>query len=116
MPAKYLPHREIEFAVNVGFLTKKMWREFFAEGGLRWQQMLWRQLRTEGYFKARPDWPDLYLPNPTHPFVKERATHLARAPLREALLKHCGIKPAAKEKRPKKLSTLRPVDISSTGS
>lgn len=80
MPAKYFPHREIEFAVNVGFLTKKMWREFFAEGGLRWQQMLWRQLRTEGYFKARPDWPDLYLPNPTHPFVKERATHLARAP------------------------------------
>lgn len=36
--------------------------------------------------------------------------------LREALLKHCGIKPATKEKRAKKLSTLRSVDISSTGS
>lgn len=80
MPAKYLPHREIEFAVNVGFLTKDMWREFFAEGGLRWQQMLWRQLRTEGYFKARTGWPDIYLPNAAHPFVKERATQLARAP------------------------------------
>lgn len=80
MPAKYVPDREIDFAVNVGFLTKEMWREFFADGGLRWQQMLWRQLLTEGYFRVREDWPDLYLPNPTHPFVKKRATFLARAP------------------------------------
>ena len=36
--------------------------------------------------------------------------------VREALLKHCGIKPPLKEKRPKRLSTLKAVDISSTGS
>jgi hypothetical protein len=81
MRPQFLPIPEIEFAVRVGFLTKEIWREFFATGGLRWQQMVWRQFREKGIFRSRAEWPDLYLPNPKHPLVRERSTYLAKAPI-----------------------------------
>ena len=81
MRPKFLPIREIEFAVAVGFLTKDLWREFFANGGLRWQQMVWKQFKEDEIFRSRPESPDLYLPNPSHPLVREKAPYLAKAPI-----------------------------------
>lgn len=72
---------EVEFAVKVGFLTKALWKEFFAYGGIRWQQKLWRQFRVEEIFRSRSEWPDLYLPNFQHPMVKSIATYLAKPPV-----------------------------------
>ena len=72
---------EVEFAVRVGFLTKNIWKEFFASGGLRWQQKLWRELRVQEIFNSRSEWPDLYIPNLKHPMVKGAATYLAKPPV-----------------------------------
>lgn len=81
MPAKYRPIREIEFAVAVGFITKEIWREFFSTGGLRWQQMVWRQFKEDRIFNARPDAPHIYLPNRKHPLVSGISDVPAKAPI-----------------------------------
>jgi hypothetical protein len=81
MPAKILPLREIDFAVKVGFLPKNLWKEFFAYGGLRWQNKLWRQFLKDDIFRSQSGQPDLYFPNPNHPLVKDRAPFIAKPPL-----------------------------------
>ncbi len=81
MPAKYVPVREVEFAVSVGFITKELWREFFSHGGLRWQQAVWRQFKEDEVFRMRPDAPNVYLPNRNHALVRGFCEVPARGPI-----------------------------------
>ena len=47
-----MPEAEIRFAARTGFLSKRIWRKFFAEGGERWQRKNWSLLSSRGFFAA----------------------------------------------------------------
>lgn len=85
-PRKY-PLAEIEFASRMGFITKPMWREFFTEDGVSWQNKRWNYFRSSGLFKGSEDHQDLLLPNPSHPFVQQLGRLVSRPP-RLAQLEH----------------------------
>jgi len=61
-----MPEAEIRFAAKTGFLTKPLWREFFAEGKPRWQRETWRLLLARGFFCQHPSRRaiDVLVPNP----------------------------------------------------
>lgn len=86
MRAKYHPLEEMEFAARVGFLTRTLWREFFGSGTLRWQNMVWRRLKEDGFFRAHAGMPGLYLPNPQHPLLDLRAPYIAKPPILSQLV------------------------------
>jgi hypothetical protein len=80
MRPRFLPIEELEFASRVGFLTRKLWDEFFAKGGPRWQNKLWRRLKEDGFFYSHPLMSNLYLPNPKQREVEVRVPFLAKPP------------------------------------
>lgn len=79
------PIREIRFAARHGFITKPLWREFFAEGVVGWQNKRWNYFRASGLFRGSKDHADLLLPNPGHPLVKETAALISKPPRLEQL-------------------------------
>lgn len=79
------PIHEIRFAARHGFITKPIWKEFFAEGVVGWQNKRWNYLRNSGLFRGSKDHADLLLPNPGHPLVKETAALISRPPRLEQL-------------------------------
>ncbi len=81
MRAKYSPNEEMELAARIGFLTRSLWREFFGKGSIRWQNMVWKKLRDDGFFRPHPIMPDLYLPNPKHPLIDVRTPYFAKPPI-----------------------------------
>jgi hypothetical protein len=81
MRPKYLPVREMEFAARVGFLTRNLWREFFAYGHRSWKDKVWLRLKQEGFFRAHAGMPDLYLPNAKNRLVDLRVPFVAKPPM-----------------------------------
>lgn len=66
------PVREIELAARTGFLSKKIWNEFFASGKLVWRNRAWKNLVARKYFL--PHYATLASDsvirlNPKHPLV-----------------------------------------------
>jgi len=66
------PVREIELAARTGFLSKKIWNEFFASGKLVWRNRAWKNLVARKYFL--PHYATLASSsvirlNPKHPLV-----------------------------------------------
>jgi hypothetical protein len=47
----YDPKREIALAVRTGFLTKKVWLDFFATGKQAWRNRVWMNLIERGFFQ-----------------------------------------------------------------
>jgi hypothetical protein len=43
-------------AAKAGFLSKRIWMNFFATGNRRWQNRRWKSLRETGLFKPVPDY------------------------------------------------------------
>lgn len=80
MRPRILPKDEIRFASRLGFLTKPIWREFFATGSINWQNKRWNYFRSSGLFRGSEDHADLLLPNAGHPLVKEVAGLVSRPP------------------------------------
>ena len=50
----YDASEEIKLAAKSGFLTKKVWNEFFGTGGARWRNCLWSGLSEKGLFRKHP--------------------------------------------------------------
>jgi hypothetical protein len=66
------PIREIELAARTGFLSKKIWNEFFASGKIAWRNRTWKNLVARKYFL--PHYATLASDsvirlNPKHPLV-----------------------------------------------
>lgn len=80
MRSRYQPIEELAFACRVGFLTRNIWREFFAKGCQRWQNKLWARLRTDGFFRPHPAMPELYLPNPKNRTIDPGVPFVAGPP------------------------------------
>ncbi len=49
-----VPEREIRFAAKTGFLSKRLWEEFFAEGTPSWNRRLWKHFVGRGLFRPHP--------------------------------------------------------------
>lgn len=49
-----VPEREIRFAAKTGFLSKRLWAEFFIEGTPSWNRRLWKQFVSRGFFRPHP--------------------------------------------------------------
>lgn len=49
-----IPEHEIRFAAKAGFLSKRLWEKFFAEGTPSWKRRRWRKLVDRGYFREHP--------------------------------------------------------------
>lgn len=50
----YDASREIRLAAKSGFLTKRIWREFFGAGGARWQNLVWKSFLEKEFFQEHP--------------------------------------------------------------
>jgi hypothetical protein len=46
----------LRVAAKAGFLTKRIWQEFFATGNRRWQNKRWKSLMSLGLFQPVPDY------------------------------------------------------------
>lgn len=51
MRKKTVPEREILFAAKMGFLSKRLWLDFFTKKSPSQNSRLWRSFVSEGYFK-----------------------------------------------------------------
>lgn len=49
-----VPEREIRFAAKTGFLSKRLWVEFFVAGTPSWNRRLWKQFVSRGLFRPHP--------------------------------------------------------------
>lgn len=79
------PNEEIKFAARHGFLTKRIWKEFFGSGGANYRNRRWRYFRESGIFKGSVDHLDILLLNPKHPLVKAHGALVSRPPRIEEL-------------------------------
>lgn len=50
----YDASREIRLAAKSGFLTKRIWRDFFGAGGTRWQNLVWQGFLEKELFRKHP--------------------------------------------------------------
>lgn len=50
----YDASREIRLAAKSGFLSKKIWKDFFGAGGARWQNLVWRGFLEKELFREHP--------------------------------------------------------------
>lgn len=80
MPAKYEPIEEVKFAAKIGFLSKKIWEEFFARGNVRWQYRCWKRLVDSKIFIPHRIAKDVLVVNARHPFVGKVTDSYNRAP------------------------------------
>lgn len=80
MRPKFQPIKEMAFASRVGFLTRGIWREFFAKGCPRWQNKIWARLKQERFFWQHPGLPDLYIPNAKHRLATQYTPFVAKPP------------------------------------
>jgi hypothetical protein len=57
---------EIRFAGKVGFLSRRLWDEFFAYGKVAWRNRQWQMMREQGIFKQFSEGiaPKFYILNP----------------------------------------------------
>lgn len=69
---RYLPIQEITFAAKTGFLSRRLWVDFFAKGSKSWRNKSWRALQAHGDFLPHPASraDDVIVPN--------RKSHLVR--------------------------------------
>lgn len=51
---QHIPIVEIQLATRVGFLSKKIWFEYFAYGNKVWRNRQWNLLKQRGYFIPHP--------------------------------------------------------------
>jgi hypothetical protein len=49
-----VPEREIRFAAKTGFLSKRLWDEFFADGSPSWNRRLWKHFIKRDFFLEHP--------------------------------------------------------------
>lgn len=66
-----VPEREIKFAAKTGFLTRRMWEDFFADGTPSWRRRLWKHFLMRGFFRHHPSSlaRDVLVLNRRHPLV-----------------------------------------------
>lgn len=77
MRKKQTPTDELILAIKVGFLTRRLWDEFFAEGSKSWQSKKWKGLVRSGFFLQHPSplVKDVVIPNSKNSLVKELSSH-----------------------------------------
>lgn len=69
---KYSPAEEITFAAKTGFLSRRLWLDFFASGGKSWRNSVWRSLVGRGDFLPHPASRagDVIVPNRKSPLAR----------------------------------------------
>ncbi len=69
---KYQPIEEVRFAAKTGFLSRRLWLDFFARGSKSWRNKSWRALHASGDFLPHPASRagDVIVPNRKSPFVR----------------------------------------------
>lgn len=68
----YDASREIRLAAKSGFLSKRIWREFFGAGGTRWQNLVWKSFLEKELFRKHPSKyaTDVLIPNSRNKLVQ----------------------------------------------
>ncbi|MBY0316110.1 MAG: hypothetical protein K2Q26_11355 [Bdellovibrionales bacterium] len=82
MSAHQIPISEIKFAAKTGFLSFKLWDQYFANGAHSWRLRQWKALVIRGYFKMHPS-PragDVLVLNPKNPKVCELVPSISSPP------------------------------------
>jgi hypothetical protein len=51
---RHLPIEEITFAAKTGFLSRRLWLDYFAKGRKSWRNFMWRALVDRGDFLPHP--------------------------------------------------------------
>ena len=77
MRPKQIPTGELTLAIKIGFLTRRLWDEFFAEGSKSRQSKKWKGLVRSELFLPHPSplVKDVVIPNPKNSLVKELSGH-----------------------------------------
>ncbi len=72
MRSPYIPIAELTLAIKVGFLTRRLWDEFFASGSKSRQSKRWKGLVRSGLFLPHPSplVKEVIIPNSQHSFVR----------------------------------------------
>ena len=87
---KYDPQTEIEIASRVGFLSKSIWLEYFANGSEAWKNRKWADLVNRGHFKKH--WSQyakgIIVPVPKDRLVRLYTGNAVAAPPRLSVLDH----------------------------
>lgn|GEM_PF-1364161 len=79
---RHLPAAEIAFAAKSGFLSRRIWLDFFATGAKSWKNKVWRSFAERGYFLPHPSSRagDVLVPNRKNEAVRRMVGEAVASP------------------------------------